>query len=652
MTDKFPRIFSEGRIGACTLVNRLVAGPMVVNLNPDHGKASEAYISYFEEKAKGGFGLILTENYCVSEHAGGFANISGIYTDEQAESHKRFTDRIHKYESKVFAQLYHAGRQSNHFVNGGVQPVSSSPIPDPFNREVPRALNPGEIAQITEDFARAAANAKKAGFDGIEIHAAHGYLLHQFLSAALNKRVDEYGGTYGRRFRFLREVLAAVRAEVGQDFPMQVRVSAADQMDGGRGSFESRQILRDIESCGADALHISFGMYGIRVSISATGTYHQELGYGAKFAAEAKKVVDIPVIASGSIHDPYMIEDILASGDADFVTLARPSLADPYFPAKLRSGDVDGIRQCLRCNQGCLGGINGPIGRIRCMVNPLIGHETEYDRARVAETKKVWVAGGGVAGMEAARGAALKGHDVSLFEKSDTLGGQFLAASYPPYKSGFTSYLAWLADKLRELGVKIYTGTELGPQRFTEEKPDKLIVATGAVPRKKEIPRSGNADDCPRVIDAIDLLLGRATAGNDVLVAGGGLIGAETTSYLATQCRASVALSTRQRDIMSGGEVSISRDDIKEQLARNFVCVYTEARLREISPGGAVLERADGTAFTHKCDTVVTAFGMEPYDPIGTELRGLCETVTVGDAASARSAFQASQEGFKAGVYA
>jgi 2,4-dienoyl-CoA reductase-like NADH-dependent reductase (Old Yellow Enzyme family)/thioredoxin reductase len=645
---QFDHILAPGTIGNCTIPNRLVVAPMVVNLNPVGGLASDAYIRYHEEKAKGGWGLIITEDYCVNEHAGGFAGIGGLYNEAQVESHKRFTDIIHKYGTKIFAQIYHAGRQSNHFVNGGVSPVSCSPIPDPFNKEIPHELTVPEIGQIVEDFAKTAANAKRAGFDGIEVHGAHGYLIHQFLSAASNKRIDEYGGNYENRVRFLKEILAAVRAAVGSDFVVQVRVSVDEMIDGGRKPTESHQIFRDIEASGADSIHTSFGMYGARSSLAASGSYFQALGFGAQFAKEVRKIVTIPVVASGNLHDPYFAEELLADGEADFITMGRQTLSDPHFPEKLKAGQLDEIRPCIRCLQGCLGQINTPGGTIKCLVNPELGHETEFDYTQAPVKKKVFVAGGGIAGMEAARAAKMKGHSVTLFEQSGTLGGQFLVAAYPPYKGGFASYPAWLNRQLQKLGVEIRLNTELMPEIVKAESPDKVIIATGGRPANREVKGEGTLT----VLQAEDVLAGRSNAGMNVLVIGGGMIGSETASFLSTQCKASVAVSTRQADVCTSGISGLTHDDMKAELVHNFVKIYTETRLKEVTPEGAILENQKGEVFLHPCDTIVTAFGTVPYNPIEASLIGLCETVVVGDAIDARTGFEASQEGFKAGLFA
>jgi 2,4-dienoyl-CoA reductase-like NADH-dependent reductase (Old Yellow Enzyme family) len=287
----------------------------------------------------------------------------------------------------------------------------------------------------------------KAGFDGVEVHAAHGYLIHQFLSPNSNKRIDEYGGNYDNRTRFLREVLTEVRRAVGPDFPMQVRLSAEDGADGGRTMFETRQILRDIEALGADAIHLTFGMYGTRSSVASVLSFYQSHGWGVRFAEEAKKIVKIPVITVGRIQEPWMAEDIIASGKADFIGMARESLSDPHYPEKAKRGEVQEIRQCIGCLQGCTASTYMRVP-IHCLVNPELGYEFETDFSKAPVSKKVLIAGGGVAGMEAARAAAIKGHDVHLYEASGSLGGQFVSASYPPFKGEFGTLPAW---QLRQL---------------------------------------------------------------------------------------------------------------------------------------------------------------------------------------------------------
>lgn len=644
----FEKLLSPGKIGNVELKNRLVVPAMVANMCPDPHTATEQYIKYHEEKAKGGWGLIITEDYLINEHSGGYPHIAGIYTDEQVESHKAVPEACHKHGAKVFAQLYHAGRQATAAANGGMTPVSCSPIPDPWNNSEIHELTVDEIHRLVADFAHAAANAKRAGFDGVEIHAAHGYLIHEFTSPNCNKRTDEYGGTYENRMRFLKEIMLAVREAVGPDFAIQVRLSSQEETCGGRTSLESHRMWRDIERWGADSLHVSNSMYGTRGSHAIVGSYYQERGYGARFAAEAKKVVDIPVIAVASIHDPYMAEEILEEGDADFIGMARMSLTDPHLPNKLAVDDsVANIRPCARCLQGCTPSTYQGVP-IYCMVNPELGHEWEWDYSPAPVKKKVLVAGGGVGGMEAARAAAMKGHDVVLFEATDKLGGQYLTACFPPHKGDFAGYLTWIIRQVEQApNIEIRMSTPLTAQIAAAEKPDKVIVATGARPVERDYAGKGKN----HVIEAQDLLRGKVQAGMFCVVIGGGLIGAETASFLATQCKASVTLTTRQKAFGTTMSPDIMID-LKAELIDNFVDIRTETSLKEVTDDGVIVTRNGVDEFIY-ADTVVTAFGTAAYDPISEALAGICDDVeVVGDAKEARLALQAIREGFVAGLNA
>lgn len=642
---KLEQTFSPFMIGKCKIPNRLVVSPMVANMNPDNGKASEQYIRYHEEKAKGGWGLIITEDYRINPNAGGYPHISALYEEAQISSHKLLTDTIHKYETKIFCQIYHAGRQANHFVNGGLQPVSPSPIACAWNKEIPHELSVEEIKQIVKDFGTTAANVVKAGFDGLEIHAAHGYLIHQFLSPNSNKRIDEYGGTYENRTRFLREVMAEVRRAVGPEFPMQVRLSAQEFCEGGRTMFESRQIIRDIEAWGADALHLSFSMYGTRSSQGIVQSFFQNHGTGVKFAEEAKTIIKIPVITIGRISDPYMVEDIISNGKADAVAMGRASLCDPHWPEKARKGDFNDIRQCIGCLQGCTASTYQGVP-LYCLVNPELGHEFETDYSKSPTSKKIIVAGGGVGGMEAARAAAIKGHSVSLYEASAELGGQFITAAYPPNKGEFATYPAWLLRQLVKLNVKIHLNTPVTAELIKTEKPDKVIIATGSKPIIPNVP----GVDLPNVVTAEDVLRGRKDTGLNVLVAGGGMIGSETAAYLCVQCKSKVTVIEMLPDIGLEMEAGI-RDDLKALLLKYFVDIKPNTKLAGATSQGALLQQGDTTTL-YPCDTIVLAIGTRAYNPLQAELEGLCDVVVIGDAVKARKALDASREGFDSGIKA
>lgn len=642
---KAEKIFTPFKIGNCEIPNRLVVPAMVANMCPD-GTATEQYIKYHEEKAKGGWGLIITEDYRINENAAGYPAVAALYDESQIPSHKKFTDTIHKYGSKVFCQIYHAGRQANHNVNGGIQPLSSSPVPCPWNKEVPHELTVEEIKQLVKDFGRTALNAKKAGFDGIEIHAAHGYLVHEFLSPNCNHRIDEYGGTYENRMRFLKEIMEEVRSQVGEDYPISVRFSAQENSEGGRRFFESRQMIKDIEEMGADALHLSNGMYGVRSSVGIVASFFQQHGWNMDFAEEAKKIVNIPVITVGRIAEPAMAEDIIASGKADFVAMGRESLTDPHWPNKAKAGCNNDIRHCIGCLQGCTASTYQGVP-LYCLVNPELGHEYEYDYSKAEVSKKVYIAGAGVAGMEAARAAAIKGHQVEIFEKKDIVGGQFISAAYPPFKGEFATYTAWLSREIKKYdNITLHLNTELTADMVKEAKPDKVIIASGAKPVIPNIPGIHNKN----VVLAEDVLLGKSDAGMNVLVVGGGMVGSETAAYLGMQCKSKVAIVEMRDAIAMDMEAGI-RDDLKDCLRRCYVEEFTGTSIAGVTDEGVLLKKGDEVTL-YPCDTVVLAIGTRSYAPLAEELKDICETVVVGDAVKARQAIQASSEGFKAGLNA
>ena len=644
---EFTTLFSPMKIGSCEIPNRTVVPAMVANMCPDNGLASEQYIRYHEEKAKGGWGLIITEDYRINPHSGGYPHIAGLWNDEQVESHKKFTDTIHQYESKVFCQIYHAGRQATHHVNGGVQPVSCSPIPDPWNKEIPHELTVEEIHQIVKDFGHTAANVVKAGFDGVEIHCAHGYLLHEFLSPNCNHRLDEYGGSYLNRIRFLHEVYDAVRAAVGADFPVVVRISAEENTEGGRRFHETRQILKDMESWGVDAIHLSTGMYGVISSLGTVASHHQHHGWTMDFAAEAKKFIKIPIITVGRISEPCMAEDILAEGKADFVSMGRESLTDPHWPEKAKAGKLNDIRHCVGCLQGCTASTYQGVP-LYCLINPELGHEWEYDYTPVENPKKIFVAGGGIAGMEAARAAAIKGHKVDLFEAKETVGGQFISATYPPYKSDYGDYTAWLYRQIQKYeNITIHLNTELTVEMIKEAAPDKVILATGAHAFIPELPGIHGAN----VVLAEDVLVGKADTGMNVVVAGAGTIGVETAAFLGTQCKSKVTMLSKYDTIAKDYDTGI-RDDMKHLLDRLFVETIHGAKIAGANEEGCLMEK-DGKISLIPCDTVVLAIGTRAYNPLEAQLKELgIDYTVVGDAVKARQAIQAVREGFTAGLNA
>ena len=642
----FRKLFTPCSIGNLVIPNRLVVPAMVANYCTIDGYATERYIAYHETKAKGGWGLIITEDYTVGPDTKGYRFIGGLWDDDHIAGHKQLTDRVHRYDTKIAAQIYHAGRQTSTYKTG-VQPVAPSAIPCPWCRDLPREITVEEIRTVVSQFGDTAARAKKAGFDAVEIHGAHGYLISEFMSPLMNKRTDEYGGCLQKRLRLAREVIEDVRSKVGPDFPIIFRISADEVRPGGRDISETRVIARLLESWGIDALHVSSGVYGNYGTVSPMVIPHAWI---VGFAEEIKKLVKIPVITVNRINDPLMADGILDMGKADFVAMGRGSLADPELPNKAKRGDLESIRYCIGCMEGCVGNLSGATGGdgpIACAVNPMLGLEDKIKLDKAPIAKKVFVAGGGPAGMEAARAAAIKGHKVSLYEKKEFLGGLFKCAAYPPFKGELASFTAWQIAELKKAeNVTIFMGTELTPEIVKAEKADVVIAATGSHPIIPNIP----GIDRPNVFTAEDVLLGKVATGNSCFVAGGGSVGVETAAHLALQFK-QVAIADMLPSLATDEENDI-RAAFFRVLNENNVHRFTSAKIVEITDKGVLLEE-NGTTTLYACETVILAFGYTKNDAIAAALDGTgAKVVVVGDACKVGRVFGATRSGFVAGIEA
>lgn len=639
----FNKLFSPQKINDCEIPNRLAVTAMVANYCNEDGTASDQYIAYHEAKAKGGWGLIITEDYAINEHAMGYKNIAGIWNDEQIESHKKLTDTVHKYDSKIFAQIYHAGRQSSSMVNRGVQPVAPSAIPCPWLRELPRELTIAEIDSIVVQFGDCALRAKKAGFDGIEVHAGHGYLLAEFMSTYVNKRTDKYGGCLDNRVRIIKEVYDNIRSKVGKDFPVTIRFSAYEGFEGGRDIAESRVLAMLFEEWGFDALHVSNGAYGDYNDGGIVAPMYFPHAWNVDLAAEIKKLVQIPVFTVNRINDPRMAESILELDKADFIGMGRGSLADPDLPNKAKVGDLNSIRYCIGCLQGCTGALyeGGPLN---CLVNPSLGREGQVDYSKVSNPKSVLVIGAGPGGLEAARTAAIKGHKVSLYEKREFLGGQFKSASYPPSKGELGTYIVWAANELDKLGVDIHLNTEVTRELVDEIKPDVIIAATGGTPLVPPI----KGIDKSHVVSAEDALLGKVVTKDRIVIAGGGEVGGETAAHLAMQQK-EVSVVEMCNSLFRELD-GVNKYNILKILDKYGVKKYTETKVVEILDDGVVVENAQGQ-FTIPADTVVIGLGYKPNNKLAEELKQSHEhVIVIAGAVRTSNALVATREGFDAGM--
>lgn len=638
-------LFTPHNIGTCTIPNRLIVPAMVMNLCTEDGFITERYIKYMEEKAKGGWGLLITEDYGVNKHAKGYRCIPGLFKDEQIEGNRKLTDTIHQYDSKIFAQIYHAGRQSRHLVNGNVQPVAPSAIKDTFCLDMPKELTKEEIHQIVKDFGSTARRVKESGFDGLEIHAAHGYLICEFLSPFTNKRVDEYGGCFENRVRFLDEIYAEIRKNVGPDFPVQVRISANEYLLGGRTEADAYELARHLDEIGVDCIHVSNGMYASPIEKQIIAPMYTKHALNMDVAEQIKKLVSCPVIVTNRINNPNMADTLIKMGKADFVGMGRGSLADPYLPNKAKEGRMENIRYCIGCLQGCEAGLLND-DCATCLVNPRVGREYEKELTKTENPKKVMVIGGGPAGLMAAETAALQGHDVTVFEAKDTLGGAFKSAAYPLGKGELSTFVSSLRKSLDDLNVPVKLNSEVTEEMIQEFKADAIIVATGSRPLHLNIEGIDNAN----VFTAEDVLLGKKDIGfGPVVVCGGGEVGAETAHYL-TQTNQNITVVEMQNDILND-MMPLSRQCLLGYMKETGIKVITNAKVSRITENAVEYTDANGETVSVPAETVISAFGYRAYNPLEETAKKYCSNVqTVGSAIKAGNALTAVREGYEAAL--
>lgn len=642
---KLDTLFSPFTIGTCEIPNRLVVPAMVTNYcNPD-GTVTDRYIRYMEEKARGGWGLIITEDYCVVPDGKGYSRIPGLYDDGQIEGSRRLCEAVHRHGSKIFCQMYHPGRQTTPVANNGATPLAPVNDKDPMCRYQAREMTVDQIHELVAAFGAAAGRARKAGFDGIELHCAHGYLLAEFLSPSANRRVDEYGGCFDNRVRIVDEILAAMREQVGPDFPIQVRISSDDLVPGGRTIAETLELSRHLEDIGFDAINCSNGMYASRAVDQIIAPMFTDHALNMDRSERIRQVVDVPVLLSNRVNDPKMADTLIKMGVCDAVCMGRGSLADPFLPQKAREGRFCNIRYCIGCLQGC----EWPIlqdGDVTCLVNPRVGREIEDEMERVESPRKVMVVGGGPAGLVAAETAARRGHDVSVYEASDHLGGQFRSAAYPVGKGELSTFVSQLRESLGELGVPVHMGCEVTEELLEAEKPDAVIVATGARPLMPKIP----GIDGENVVTAEDVLLGNVEiADGPVVVCGGGEVGAETAHFI-TRLNPDVTVLEMQ-DAILNDMMPFTRTVLLEMMEDAHVKVHTGATVRAISADGVTYADAEGAEHTLPAAQVVAGFGYRSHNPVEEAARRHCADVrVVGGAVRAGNAITATREGYEAGL--
>jgi 2,4-dienoyl-CoA reductase-like NADH-dependent reductase (Old Yellow Enzyme family)/thioredoxin reductase len=628
--------------------NRVVMPPMVRNYADENGLVTPKYLAHIERVAKGGVGTIILEASFIRSDGKGFSHELGLHTDDVIPGLKQLVQAAHAQGAVIGPQLYHAGRQTSSQTTG-MQPIAPSPIPDSTINEMPRSLNVEEIRDIVNAYAQAARRSKEAGCDFVEIHGAHGYLITQFLSPFSNTRDDEYGGSEEGRMRFATEVVQAVREAVGSGFPVIMRISADEMVPNGLTLEDSAMISKRLEELGVDAIHVSSSNYASFNRGYMIAPMSMPDGLQVPLAEWIKNCVSIPVIAVGKIRSPTMADDIIRTGKADFVAIGRSLLADPDWPKKAQDGRIDQIRNCIACNEGCITRLFSNQD-VWCTVNPETGREEEFAKSLSEVKKHVFIAGGGPAGMEAARIAALRGHRVVLIEERDHLGGALLLASMSPKRPGWSELRDYLVGEMKRLGVDVRLGTKATAGLAKKEGAEVAIVAIGASQFPPVIPGIKSKN----VVLSRDLLEGKARIhGEKVVVMGGGTSGAQIADFLS-QRDYDVTIVTAGREIAKGAAVVI-RDLMLDRLRQRGVKMLTGTRIMEITKDKVLIVgpgNSDDLPGELSADTVVASTGAKPNDSLAEELRKVVKQVfVVGDAVEPRDVTYAMLEGARAGLF-
>ncbi len=646
---KLTRLFEPGKIGKMEVKNRLVMSPLGGVADRDGNPVAQT-APFYEARAKGGVGLIMCMSSTILFKSRAPGRLS-LYDDKFIPGLRELSSIIHKNGAKAGIQINHHGRSLSQYRNSFEHPeeidvVGASAIPWVWNDISPREATEGDINEITDAFAEAALRAQKAGFDAVEILGGHGYLICQFLSPLTNRRTDAYGGSVKKRARLACEVISKVKRKVGPDFPVIFRVGGSEFLSGGFTVEDTVEQAPLFAEAGADALHITAGSF--ESNHWTIPNYLFPPGTFVETAAAIKKVIKIPVIAVGKIGDPVFAEQILQEGKADFIAMGRPLLADPELPNKAREGRLEDICRCIYCDNcfdtGWRPRLRKRGATLSCTVNPNTLEEKELVMQPAQVAKKVMVIGGGPGGMEAAAILAQRHHDVTLYEKESRLGGQWNAASLPESRRDVYPLMTeYLSRQLGQAKVKVVLNTAVTAGLVKQEKPDVIIVATGATPKTLDVPGA----DGDNVVQALDVITGNCKVGNRIAVIGGRYLGMELAVSLAQQGKTVSLITARELGQNLRFIERNIRLTLRDKLMENDVCIFTNSPVRQITAEGVHFVNSREMAFI-RADTIVLAVGFKPENRLVAELKGIVPALfAIGDCVEPRDAMEAIGEAYE-----
>ncbi|WP_234124455.1 oxidoreductase [Clostridium hydrogenum] len=643
--DKYKKLFEPVKIGKCEIKNRFALAPMgPLGLADAEGGFNQRGIDYYTERAKGGTGLIITgvtfvDNE-VEEH--GMPNVPcPTHNPVQfVRTAREMTERIHAYNAKVFLQMSGGfGRVTIPTNLGEFPPVAPSPIQHRWLDKICRELTVDEIKSIVKKFGEGAFNAKRAGFDGVQIHAVHeGYLIDQFAISLFNHRTDEYGGSLENRLRFAREIVEEIKNRCGQDFPVALRYSPKsfikDLRDGALPGEEFVEKGRDVEE-GIEAakLLVSYGYDALDTDVGSYDSWwwshppmYQEKGLYRPYAKLMKETVEVPVICAGRMDNPDMALEAVENGTCDMISLGRPLLADPDYVNKLRSNRCKSIRPCISCQEGCMGRVQH-YSMLNCAVNPQACKERDNALTPILKKKKVLIVGGGVAGCEAARVLALRGHEPVLYEKNDRLGGNLIPGGAPAFKEDDIALANWFAHTLEELKVEVHLNSEVTKEQILKANFDTVIIATGSTPKVFSL------GDDEKVFTAAEVLLGKKDCKDTTVVVGGGLVGCELALDLAKKGKKVTIVEALHKILALNGPLCSANSEMLERLVPfNNIEVKTNSKVKAYKDGELEIETENGIEKL-KCDSVILSVGYKEENSLYKELEfELPEIYLLGDA--------------------